>query len=222
MNCLIFGASGSIGNHIYNKMIEHKYNVFGTSTKDNKYIIVDNNTLDNLNNIPNIDIIIWAHGMNYNDTIETFNIDKFNKMFDCNVTFILNTLNYLLKINKINNGAKMIIISSIWEACARNNKLSYNITKSALSGLVKTLAYDLSPRNILINNILPGVVDNIMTRNTLKQEQINYIENYTGFNKLITLDDIYNTVIFLITSNTAITGQSIKVDLGFTNIRKYE
>jgi len=39
------------------------------------------------------------------------------------VIFILNTLNKLLKLNKINNNCKMVIISSIWEEFTRDNKL---------------------------------------------------------------------------------------------------
>ena len=143
------------------------------------------------------------------------------KIMNINVLFILKTLNFLLKHNKINNNAKLVIISSIWEELSRDNKLSYSISKSALSGMVKNLSYDLSEKNILINNILPGVIDNDMTRKTLKQENIEYIEKYMKFNRLINLDDIYNTIKFLLIDNTGITGQSIKVDLGFTNIKKY-
>lgn len=73
----------------------------------------------------------------------------------------------------------------------------------------------------MINNILPGVIDNDMSRKTLTEEQFNYIKNYMNFNRLINLDDVYKSVKFLVTENSGITGQSIKVDLGFTNLRKY-
>jgi NAD(P)-dependent dehydrogenase (short-subunit alcohol dehydrogenase family) len=159
--------------------------------------------------------------VNFNDTIDTFNYDNFNKILEGNVSFILNTLHYLLDKNKIVDGAKMVIISSIWEEFTRENKLSYSISKSALSGLVKNIAYDLSKRNILVNNVLPGVIDNEMSRKTLNVNQIEYIKNYMNFNRLVDLDDVYRTVKFLVTENTGITGQSIKVDLGFTNLRKY-
>jgi NAD(P)-dependent dehydrogenase (short-subunit alcohol dehydrogenase family) len=138
-----------------------------------------------------------------------------------NVIFIINTLNFLILNNKLNHGSKLVIISSIWEEFTRENKLSYTISKSCLSGLVKNLAYDLSNHNILINNVLPGVIDNEMSRKTLLPEQFEYIKNYMQFNRLITLDDIYKTIKFLTIENTAITGQSIKVDLGFTILKKY-
>jgi NAD(P)-dependent dehydrogenase (short-subunit alcohol dehydrogenase family) len=174
------------------------------------------------NQTKNIDIVVWAQGHNFNDNIDTLNITNFEKMINGNVGFILTTLNFLLNNNKIMKDAKMVIVSSIWENFSRENKLSYSITKAALSGLVKNVAVDLSKKNILINNILPGVIDNEMSRKTLSEEEINYIKNYMYFGRLITLEDVFKTTKFLVLENTGITGQSITIDLGFTNVRKYK
>ena len=225
MNAIIFGAKGSIGNYIFNEFCKEKINIIGTTTNINNIseniILVQNDKLDNLNIIEPVDIIIWANGDNCNDNIKTYNETIFHKILDANVTFILNTLHYLLKNNKIKNDAKLVIVSSIWEELTRENKLSYSISKSALSGLVKNVSYELSSRNILINNVLPGVIDNEMSRKTLSKEQFEYIKNYMNFGRLINLSDVYKTIKFLVIENTGITGQSIKVDLGFTNVRKY-
>ena len=175
----------------------------------------------NLLQLENIDIIVWAQGKNCNDNIETIEENMFSKLLEANVIFITKTLQFLLDNNKINNNAKMVIISSIWEKHTRENKLSYSISKAALSGLVKNVSYDLGKRNILINNVLPGVIDNEMTRQTLTAEELQYITQYTHFNRLVRLDELFNTIYFLVVENTAITGQSIVVDLGFSNIIKY-
>jgi len=221
MNALVFGATGSIGNYIFNEFNKCGIDTIGTTSSldkiDNNIIYVSNDNHCKLKDIQNVDIIIWAHGFNFNDNINNFDINKFNIMIDANVSFILNTLHYLLDNNKINNSAKMVIISSIWEQSTRPNKLSYTISKAALSGLVKNVAYDLSSKNILINNVLPGVIDNEMSRKALSEDKFNYVKNYMNFNKLITLDDVYKTIKFLVIDNTGITGQSIKVDLGFTD-----
>jgi len=221
MNSLVFGATGSIGNYIFNEFNKCGINTIGTTSSldkvTNNIIHVSNDNYTNLKDIHNIDIIVWAHGFNFNDNINNFDIIKFNTMIDANVSFILNTLHYLLDNNKINNSAKMVIISSIWEESTRPNKLSYTISKAALSGLVKNISYDLSSKNILINNVLPGVIDNEMSRKALSEEKINYVKNYMNFNRLITLDDVYKTIKFLVIDNTGITGQSIKIDLGFTD-----
>jgi NAD(P)-dependent dehydrogenase (short-subunit alcohol dehydrogenase family) len=224
-NILIFGATGSIGNYLFNSYSNLGYNVYGTTSKNNneigKNIYVDINNLENLLSIEKLDIIVWAQGYNFNDNIFNFNEEEYFKIMNCNILFIIKTLNYLLSNEMINNDSKMVIISSIWEELTRDNKLSYSISKSALSGMVKNLSYDLSKKNILINNVLPGVIDNDMSRNTLKKEQFDYIKNYLFFERLVNVDDIFNTVKFLTIENTGITGESIKVDLSFTNIRKY-
>lgn len=236
-NILIFGATGSIGKHIYNSFVElntedFPCHVYGTTSKNiqpipafientQKYIYVDNNNLDNLRSIENVDIIVWCQGYNVNDNIFTFSEEEYLHIMNTNVLFIIKTLNFLLKNNKINDNAKLVIISSIWQELARENKLSYTISKSALSGLVKNLSYDLSKYNILINNVLPGVIDNEMSRKTLSEEQFNYIKKYLFFDRFVNVDDIFQAVKFLCLENTGITGESIKVDLGFSHIRKY-
>jgi NAD(P)-dependent dehydrogenase (short-subunit alcohol dehydrogenase family) len=226
-NVLIFGANGSIGNYIFTQFSneKEKYKVVGTTSNNEKtsenIIYVANNSLEKLLDIKDIDIVIWAQGHNFNDNIDSFNKNNFEQMIDGNVSFILYTLNFLLKNNKIMQYAKMVIISSIWENFSRENKLSYSITKSALSGLVKNVAFDLSKQNILINNVLPGVIDNEMSQKTLSEKEFNYVKNYMNFGRLITLDDVHKTIKFLVVENTGITGQSITVDLGFTNLRKY-
>ena len=225
MKALIFGALGSIGNYIFQQFTNDKIETIGTTSNLDKVseqiIFVDKDNLDNLLNIDNLDIVIWAHGHNFNDNISNFDTTKFTTMIDANVTFILLTLNLLIKHNKINDNAKMVIVSSIWEEFTRENKLSYSISKAALSGVVKNIAFDLSSKNILVNNILPGVIDNEMSQKILLPEQFEYIKTYMNFGRLISLDDVYKTIKFFTIDNTGITGQSIKVDLGFTNFRKY-
>jgi len=225
MKAIIFGAKGSIGNYIYNEFHNENIDVKGTTSNSlnisENIMLVKNDYLDNLMDIEPVDIIIWANGDNCNDNITTYDENIFNNIINANVIFILNTLNFLLKNDKIKNNAKIVIISSIWEELSRDNKLSYSVSKAALSGLVKNVSYDLSSRNILINNVLPGVINNEMSQKTLSKKQIDYIKNYMLFGRLITLSDVYKTVKFLVIENTGITGQSIKVDLGFTNIKKY-
>ena len=225
MKAIVFGACGSIGGYVFNEFVKEGFEVYGTTTNQKnvteKIIVVTNDNLEALHLIDEIDIVVWANGANCNDNVNTYNEQVFDGIIDANVSFILNTLNFLLSNNKLRHGAKLVIVSSIWEEFTRDNKLSYSISKAALSGLVKSASYDLSLQNILINNVLPGVIDNEMTRKTLHPDQLEYIKNYSHFGRLVNLSDVYKTIKFLVTENTGITGQSIKVDLGFTNVKKY-
>lgn len=225
---LIFGASGSIGKNVEKKFIKKKWKTIKVSRHNyNKNYIVWNplekiskTSLAKLLEEGPFDAVCWSQGVNFNDNIENYNQERHEDINRANVSFILSGLKFLLKKKLINNNSKLCVISSIWQDISRNNKLSYSISKSALKGLVLSLSNELGKKNILINAILPGPINSFMTRRNLTKKQINLIKNSTNFKKLISLQDVSNTVYFLCSDfNTAITGNFIKLDYGFTNVR---
>ena len=81
-------------------------------------------------------------------------------------------------------------------------------------------ALDLARDGHLINAVLPGVLDTPMTRANLTMEQIAVFERATGFGRLPALADVVRAVESLLSpQNHSITGQFIKVDLGFSDVR---
>jgi len=132
----------------------------------------------------------------------------------------LQSLSMLLKGALLQKSAKLCIVSSIWQEISRQNKLSYAISKSALRGLVLSLANDLAEDGHLVNAVLPGALDTPMTRSNLSEDQIRLIEHATKFNRLATLADVASTIYFLCSEeNSGLTGQFLKVDLGFSDVR---
>ena len=227
---LIFGASGSIGKNIDKKFKSHKWKTTKVSRSKNlgDYVLWDplekisKNSLIKLLKEGPFDAVCWCQGINYNDNITNFNINKFGEISKANVTFILSSLKFLLKKKIIRNNSKLCVISSIWQDITRYNKLSYSISKSALKGLILSLSNELGKKNILINAILPGPVNSEMTRKNLTSRQLKTVKNSTNFKKLISLNDISNTAYFLCSElNTAVTGNFIKLDYGFTYVRNF-
>ena len=79
----------------------------------------------------------------------------------------------------------------------------------------------MGKRNILVNSILPGVVESDMSRAMLSADQLSCIKYMTPLNRLASPEDIASSVYWLISNmNTFITGQSITVDGGFL-VSKY-
>ena len=123
--------------------------------------------------------------------------------------------------NLIKNKGKVVILSSFWELITRQEKFSYTVTKAAVGGLVRSMAVDLgNSKGILVNGLLPGIVDSPMARGLLKPEQIANVEKQTPGKKMIIPSDVANAA-FLLESedNTAISGQSLVVDFGFSIAR---
>lgn len=193
---LIFGATGSVGSSL-TEALSHEYRVYSW--------IRDQTRIETL---PEMDAVIWCQGRNCSDTIE--NLDVYEEIIDANLTFVVKTMNLLLKFKKIKEGARLCVISSIWETVARTNKFSYMVSKAALGGLVRSVAIDLRPKNILVNSILPGPIDNEMTRKLLTAEQVNRLPGFVKIN------DIIDLVRYVCFENNSMTGQSLVVDLGLS------
>ncbi|MEP6982939.1 MAG: SDR family oxidoreductase [Sphingomicrobium sp.] len=166
------------------------------------------------------DAVVWAQGANLNDSILDFDADRHRAIYDANVLFVLESLHALLVSDRLAGGARLCVISSVWQTVARPSKLSYMVSKAALQGLVLSAATDLAERGILVNAVLPGALDTPMTRQNLTPEQIGRIAGMTKFERLAALDDVAALVTFLCSAaNTSITGQFVAVDLGFQNAR---
>jgi 3-oxoacyl-[acyl-carrier protein] reductase len=94
------------------------------------------------------------------------------------------------------------------------------MSKAAVGGLVRSASIDLAPRGILINAVLPSVIDTPMTSANLTPEQVERVANSTPFGRLISLDEVVAAIELLCSErNTGITGQSLSVDLGFAHAR---
>ena len=217
MRIITFGTSGEIGSVVYdelslnNEVIKISSKEFLNSEDKSDFL------MKKINQKGSVDGIVWANGINFNDSISDIDLNKFDQIINANIKFILITLKSILGLNLINRNASLIIVSSIWEKYAKKNKLSYTISKTAISGLVKSLALDLADKNIRVNAVLPGVVDNTMTRNNLNPKQILKFEEATPGGKLINSLDVAHAINFLIDPKSkGINGQSIVVDNGWS------
>jgi len=222
---LLLGASGSIGQAIRQKFIEKAWDVVGvTRGAVSKSCQQCWNPLDKSSILPveigPFDAVCWAQGRNINDSIYSFNDETHREMYEANVLYVLHSLNYLLKNNLLTKPSRLCVISSIWQEIARQNKLSYCVSKSALKGLILSLANDMGVDGHLVNAILPGALDTPMTHQNLSEKQLGAVLNSTQLGRLPSLQDVANSAYFLCSDeNTGMTGQFIKVDLGYSDVR---
>jgi len=99
--------------------------------------------------------------------------------------------------------------------------MAYTVTKAAVGGLVRSMAVDLgNAKGILVNGLLPGIVETPMSRGLLSAKQMENIEAQTPGHKLTVPEDVANAAYLLgCEDNTAISGQSLFVDYGFAIAR---
>lgn len=167
--------------------------------------------------LPVLDAVVWAHGVNVNDRADDHDSMDLARILDVNVSVIAAQLQAMATSGRLAAGARVVIISSIWQDLARAGKFSYTVSKAAVGGLVRAAALDLAPRGILVNGVLPGVVDTPMTRQMLSAEQIATVEDATPGGRMVTPQDVAAVVGFLVSvRNTGLSGQSVVVDLGYS------
>lgn len=230
---IIFGASGAIGQALCKSFLDKDYSVTaicrtGVTPSDSLsgaiWLPWDPSSsvgvFPSSKNSQQFNAVVWAQGANCSDDIYTFDLKLHEALYAANVTYILVALQLLLQQNLLASTARLCIISSIWQNLARQNKLSYCTTKSALQGLVQSLVVDLGRSGYLVNAVLPGALDTPMTRANLSKEQINSLIGMTPMGSLPSLNDVCQLVGFLCSQeNTGITGQFVTADRGFSYAR---
>jgi len=223
---LIFGGTGVLGSAIAEKYqangYQLTYGVRKISNPDNQFLLpLTDGPVPELLKGQLFDTVIFAQGANNNDSVMNHSIDDLNRLFEANVTFISETSKALLLHNLIKHKGKIVILSSFWEQLTRQDKMSYTVTKAAVGGLVRSMAVDLgNAKGILVNGLLPGVVDSPMARGLLKPEQIENVQWQTPGHQMVVPLDVANAAYLLgCEDNTAISGQSLFVDYGFSVAR---
>lgn len=228
---LVFGGSGAIGRAIISAALKRKWGVTAAARAlprrrqgNVKWVSIDPArqpiAIGQLEVGAPYSGICWAQGTNVDDSVYSFDPAKHLEIYQANCMYILMTLHALLKGNLLAKGARLCIISSIWQNLARQTKLSYCMSKAALQGLVLSASADLAHDGYLINAVLPGAIDTPMTRKRLSKVQIKELRTATGFKRLPARDDVASLVCYLCSpENTGITGQFIAVDLGFSHVR---
>ena len=225
MNALIFGATGAIGEATAAKLEERGARVITSSrAPGGAELHVDPagtpETISALNGLRPLEAVVWAQGANINDSAHTVDTEGFATVLDANIGFIVVTLQQLLAGACLSEGASLVMVSSIWENLARPGKFSYGVSKAAVGGLVRAASADLAKDGFRVNAVLPGVTDTPMTRSVLSSDRIAAVERAVGLDRLVTLDEVASTIAWLCSSaSSGISGQSLAVDLGFSNVR---
>ena len=217
---LVFGATGSIGSEIVDVLRSQGNTVVEanrTLEKSGNVVMTRDDWASVAKDLGPFDGLVWAQGINSSETILTAKKEDILGAFEANVVFIAETLKQLLEAGATKRPCRAVVLSSIWQQSSRSSKLSYSISKSALSGLVKSAAIDLAESQLSINAVLPGVLDTKMTRANLTPEQIQFVEHRTPGGSLVTTKEIANVVSWLLSEQSSgINGEFITVDNGWS------
>lgn len=222
---IIFGASGALGKAIANRFETSQIPVVRVTRSplngaDSGWVSTASESWTESLGSELCDRVVFAQGMNAAGGIDTVSAEDLLDVFEANVSTTVRWMRDSIEGGVLNRGCRVCIVGSVWANVARPDKLSYVVTKSAVTGLVRSLSIDLADEGIVVNAVLPGVVDTPMTRQFLSRDSIHKLETETPGGGLVTALEIAEICAWLTSSSSmGITGQSIVVDKGWSMAR---
>ena len=172
----------------------------------------------------NIDVIFSNAGLSgVHKPIVEYPEDDFDAVMAVNVRASFLVCKYGLP--KMNDNGSIIMTSSIMGVKAGPGICAYVTSKHALIGLMRTVALEAAPRNIRVNALCPGPVDNVFQNNIEKDASEMIGADATEMiNSMIPLkrhsepEEIAKTVLFLASGQSSFSTGSVFMADGGMNI----
>ena len=119
---LVVGGYGDLGTVISDRLRRDGYQLLRASRRerpDVEAVVLDPAGFAAL---PVLDAVCWAQGANVNDGVDGFDDADLAALFDANVAGVARQLRDLLAAGRISDGASLVVISSIWQNIARQER----------------------------------------------------------------------------------------------------
>ena len=233
---LVTGANRGIGLNIIQRLNNDGYTVIGTSRTDDganiisqeinsnggKGLKMDVTNQESINSaIKNIQDEYGAlYGLVNNAGITNDNLlmrmteEQWLSVIETNLTSIYRVTKSIVKDMMKAREGRIVNIGSIVGMMGNAGQSNYSASKSGLLGFTKSLARELSSRNINVNSISPGFIDTDMTK-ALSDDQIDSLSKNIPLGRIAESSEVSSVVSFLLSDDSSyITGENINVNGG--------
>ncbi len=232
---LLTGASGGIGKSVARKMKKSGAKIILSGTKknvlddlstelgnDTKSIVTDLNSKEDIITLAEeaesyfgrIDILVNNAGITSDGLFIRMRDEDWDNVLNVNLTAGMRLTRQVIKGMLKRRFGRIIFISSIVGYTGNPGQANYSASKSALTGLTKSIALEVAARGITCNLIAPGFISTPMT-DKLTEDQKNKIIVNIPVNRLGQTDDISNGCIYLASDEASfVTGTTLHINGG--------
>jgi len=229
-NILVTGSSSGIGACIASYLKSLDYNVLRTGRKDigeSGYFKADLSSLKELEALleyaidycGSIDVLINNAGEYIYSPIEAISYENVKKMTKVNFMAPYYLISKTVPHMKEKKWGRIVNIGSISGAVGEAYASLYSATKSALTGLTKSLGLELAADGITVNQINPGWVETELTKKAFDGSTFTMDEtkDIIPQKRFIEPIEVAHLVEYLISESAkGITGQSINLCAGLS------
>jgi NAD(P)-dependent dehydrogenase (short-subunit alcohol dehydrogenase family) len=235
---LVTGGSSGIGLAIAEKMINKGIKVVIVGRDPDKLTTAaeklgpnchtEQSDLSRLGSIPSlvhgvqhkfgrIDILVNNAGIHLKKPMEEVSDEEYKQVIETNQVSVFSLSREVAKIMLQQKSGAIINISSMASRYGLPNVIGYSAAKSAVEGMTRAMAVELSPHGIRVNCVAPGFIETEMSSGAFNNdpERKKRVLERTPARKLGQPGDVANAVYFLSSDEaTFITGTILPVDGG--------
>ncbi|XP_064615751.1 D-beta-hydroxybutyrate dehydrogenase-like [Liolophura sinensis] len=190
-----------------------------------------------------VDILVNNAGIQHVESLERFHWSKWEEMLALHLSAPFLLIQRFLPKMKEKGWGRIINIGSVHSIIGAANKVAYTTTKHGLLGLTKAVALDAAEFGVTCNAVCPGLINSPMATQTIQVDaeekgipyeeakvmlkfvhrilqsthEDMYVKARHPTGKLVEVDQIADTVVFLCTSaGDNMTGSTLMMDGGYT------
>ncbi|HEY5897879.1 MAG TPA: SDR family oxidoreductase [Burkholderiales bacterium] len=149
--------------------------------------------------------------------LETLSLEEWDRVFAVNVRGLFQVTRACVPMLKEAKGC-IVNTASIVGLRPGPQPLPYAASKAAVVNLTKTLAWNLGPE-IRVNAVAPGWMEGDWMKRMLKDKYDDLMgkrAKATPLKRVVTADDVAETMMSLVQGNRFVTGEVIVIDGGYT------
>jgi 3-oxoacyl-[acyl-carrier protein] reductase len=150
--------------------------------------------------------------------LDSLSLEEWDRVFAVNVRGLFQVTRAAAPLLRVNKGC-VINTASIVGLRPGPQPLPYAASKAAVVNLTKTLAWNLGPE-IRVNAVAPGWMEGDWMKRMLQDKYEDLMgkrAKSTPLKRVVTADDVAQTMLSLIESNRFVTGEVIVIDGGYTS-----
>jgi len=227
-HALVTGGSRGIGSEIVKVLLSEGYEVWSLSrTKmedaENLHYIscdmADRSSVEAaleavVKQAGTVDVLVNNAGITRDGLIMRMKDEAWDEVLAVNLTSVFLTCRRISRLMATQRRGAIINISSVVGIMGNGGQTNYAASKAGIIGFSKSLARELSGRNVRVNVVAPGFIETAMT-DALSQTLKEQIATQIPLGRIGKAEEVAQTVAFLASEKASyITGQVLAVDGG--------
>jgi 3-oxoacyl-[acyl-carrier protein] reductase len=161
-----------------------------------------------------LDVLVNNAGITDDTLLLRMTEDQFDRVINTNLKGVFNMVKHSLRPIMKSDAGRIINISSVSGLIGNIGQINYSAAKAGVIGLTKSLAREVSSRNVTVNAVAPGFIETKMTDKLPEEMRAEFLRNIP-LKRFGKPEEIANACVFLASDLASyITGQTITIDGG--------